>query len=67
MKYFSKFNKHTQAHTADLSQFHLTELDQSLIHNILYITARTVVCTHSSYKEAPEDGPLRSKTCTADT
>ena len=28
---------------------------------------RTIVCTYSIYKEAPEDGPLRSETCTADT
>ena len=27
----------------------------------------TIVCTYSIYKEAPEDGPLRSETCTADT
>ena len=28
---------------------------------------RTIVCTYSFYKEAPEDGPLRSETCRADT
>ena len=31
------------------------------------LSARTIVCTYSIYKEAPEDGPLRSETCTADT
>ena len=31
------------------------------------VTARTIVCTYSIYKEAPEDGPLRSETCRADT
>ena len=31
------------------------------------VSARTIVCTYSIYKEAPEDGPLRSETCTADT
>ena len=31
------------------------------------VSARTVVCTYSIYKEAPEDGPLRSETCKADT
>ena len=33
----------------------------------LDVSARTIVCTYSIYKEAPEDGPLRSETCTADT
>ena len=27
----------------------------------------TTVCTYSIYKEAPEDGPLQSETCRADT
>ena len=27
----------------------------------------TIVCTYSIYKEAPEDGPLRSETCRAET
>ena len=27
----------------------------------------TIICTYSIYKEAPEDGPLRSETCRADT
>ena len=31
------------------------------------VSARTIVCTYSIYKEAPEDGPLRSETCRADT
>ena len=33
----------------------------------LDVSARTTVCTYSIYKEAPEDGPLQSETCTADT
>ena len=33
----------------------------------LDVSARTIVCTYSIYKEAPKDGPLRSETCTADT
>ena len=33
----------------------------------LDVSARTIVCTYSIYKEAPEDGPLRSETCRADT
>ena len=33
----------------------------------LAVSARTTVCTYSIYKEAPEDGPLRSETCRADT
>ena len=37
------------------------------IHQLLYITARTIVCTYNIYKEAPEDGPLRSETCRAET
>ena len=31
------------------------------------VSAGTTVCTYSIYKEAPEDGPLRSETCRADT
>ena len=31
------------------------------------VPARTIVCTYRIYKEAPEDGPLRSETCRADT
>ena len=45
----------------------MSKLDQTLIHHLLYITARTIVCTYGIYEEAPEDGPLRSETCTADT
>ena len=50
------------------------------IHNVVCCTSRTswtyravrflprtIVCTYSIYKEAPEDGPLRSKTCRAET
>ena len=33
----------------------------------LDVSARTIVCIYSIYKEAPEDGPLRSETCRADT
>ena len=33
----------------------------------LDVSARTIVCTYSIYKEAPEDGPLRSETCRAET
>ena len=33
----------------------------------LDVSAHTIVCTYSIYKEAPEDGPLRSETCTAGT
>ena len=51
-----------------LVKFHsFTKLDQSLIYHLLYITARTTVCTYSIYKEAPEDGPLRFETCRAET
>ena len=31
------------------------------------VSAHTIVCTYSIYKEAPEDGPLLSETCRADT
>ena len=31
------------------------------------VSPHTIVCTYSIYKEAPEDGPLRSETCRADT
>ena len=31
------------------------------------ITARTTVYIYSLYKEAPEDGPMRSETCRAET
>ena len=33
----------------------------------LDVSAHTIVCIYSIYKEAPEDGPLRSETCRADT
>ena len=40
-------------------------------HNWTYQIARfllhAIICTYSIYKEAPEDGPLRSETCRADT
>ena len=47
MKYFSQLNKHTQQTDVTVS-FH--KLDQLLIHHLLYITARTKVCTYSFYK-----------------
>ena len=31
------------------------------------ISAHTIACTYSIYKEVPDDGPLRSETCAADT
>ena len=34
---------------------------------IVRFLRHTIVCTYSIYKEAPEDGPLRSETCRADT
>ena len=34
---------------------------------IVRFLPRTIVCTHSTYKEAPEDGQLRSETCRAET
>ena len=35
-----------------------------LVHHFL---PHTIVGTYSIYKEVPEDGPLRSETCGADT
>ena len=39
----------------------------SWTYRIVRFLPRTIVCTYSIYKEAPEDGPLQSETCTADT
>ena len=39
----------------------------SRTYQIVRFLPRTIVCTYSIYKEAPEDGPLRSETCRADT
>ena len=39
----------------------------SWTYRIVCLLPRTTVCTYSIYKEAPEDGPLRSETCRADT
>ena len=33
----------------------------------LDVSGSAIVCTCSIYKEAPEDGPLRSEICRADT
>ena len=44
--------------------------EEAVLPQTLYqldISAHTIVCTYSIYKEAPEDGPLQSKTCRADT
>ena len=64
MNYFSQLNKQTQQ-TYVTVPFH--KFDQSLIHPPLYITARTIVCIYRFYMKAPEDGPLQSETCTAET
>ena len=66
MKYFGQLNKHTQAHTTDVCQNFISQNTTNHSY-ITYITACTIVCTYSIYKEAPEDGPLRSETCIADT
>ena len=39
----------------------------SWTYRIVRFSPRTIVCTYSIYKEAPEDGALRSETCRADT
>jgi hypothetical protein len=39
----------------------------SVYNALVRFLPRTITCTYSIYKEAPEDGPLRSETCTADT
>ena len=39
----------------------------SWTYQVVRFLPRTIVCTYSIYKEAPEDGPLRSETCRADT
>ena len=36
-------------------------------YQIVRFLQHTIVCTYSIKKEAPEDGPLRSETCRADT
>ena len=36
-------------------------------YQVVRFLPRTIICTYSIYKEAPEDGPLRSETCRADT
>ena len=39
----------------------------SWTYQVVRLLPRTIVCTYSIYKEAPEDGPLQSETCRADT
>ena len=44
--------------------------EEAVLPQTLYqrdVSAHTIVCTYSVYKEAPEHGPLRSETCRADT
>ena len=36
-------------------------------YQIVRFLRHNIVCTYSIYKEAPDDGPLRSETCRADT
>ena len=47
-----------------------TTFEEELPPQTLYqrdVSPRTIVCTYSIYKEAPEDGPLRFETRRADT
>ena len=39
----------------------------SWTYQVVHFLPRTIVCTYGFYKEAPEDGPLRSETCRTDT
>ena len=57
------------------SRFEFFQMLKKTVHFIFYvlhvqlnvtISAHTIVCTYSIYKEAPEGGPLWSETCRAD-
>ena len=54
----------------DTSRRHNVWGSTAVLPQTLYrrgVSARIIVCTYSIYKEAPEDRPLRSETCRADT
>ena len=39
----------------------------SRTYRVVRFLPRTIVCTYGIYKEAPEDGTIRPKTCRAET
>ena len=44
-----------------------TQLCTSWTCRVVRLLPRTIVCIYSVYKEAPEDGPMSSETCRAET
>ena len=55
------------ADTSRLVQRFFLKRCTSGTYQIVRFLRHTIVCTYSIYKEAPEDGPLRSEACRADT